>query len=57
MYTFIEYGRTIMYKNYVYIPLTLKDFLEHESLYRMAGIHGFIGSTDGTHVRLKCCAS
>ena len=46
-----------MYKNYVYISLTLKDFLEHESLYRMAGIHGFIGSTDGTHVRLKCCAS
>ena len=52
---FIEYGSTILYKKWVLDPNLNTDVREQESVFKMAGFDGCIGSSDGTHIpMLKC---
>ena len=54
---FIEYGTTVLYKKHVIDAAKSLNISEQESLFRLAGFNGCIGSADATHVIMLKCAS
>ena len=53
--SFIEYGSSVLYKKWVIDSTINRNVNEQESIFRMAGFNGCIGSSDGTHIpMLKC---
>ena len=55
LYSFIEYGSTILYKKWVLDQNITTRVAERESLFRSAGFNGCIGSSDATHVGMLAC--
>ena len=51
----MEYGSTILYKKWVIDPLLETPINERESIFRLAGFNGCIGSSDATHIPLLSC--
>ena len=54
--SFIEYGSTVLYKKWVLDTNTNIDIEKQESVFKMAGFDGCIGSSDGTHIPMLNCA-
>ena len=54
---FIKYGSTDLYHKHVTIPATTTDSSIFESVFSSAGFNGCIGSSDGTHIGMRCCAT
>ena len=52
-HTFINFGSTVLYKQYICPPKTCEDARQHTAEYEMAGFPGAIGSTDATHIMLE----
>ena len=55
VYLFLEYGSTVLYKKYVIDEFSTVSVKEKESLFRLAGFNGCIGSCDATHVAMLSC--
>ena len=54
--TVIEWGSTVLCKKWVIDNTKNRDVNEQESIFRLAGFNGCIGSSDGTHIgMLKYC--
>ena len=52
---FIKYGSTVLYKRWVLDTNLTTDVKVQESVFKLAGFDGCIGSSDGTHIpMLKC---
>ena len=56
IHKFINFCSTKLWNNHVRIPTNTAEILHCESLFRMAGFPGCIGSTDGTHVPMQSCS-
>ena len=54
--SFIEYGSTVLYKKWVLDTNINIDIEKQESVFKMAGFDGCIGSSDGTHIPMLNCA-
>ena len=52
---FIKYGSTTLYKKWVLDQRITNPVHEQESIFRLAGFNGCIGSTDATHVAMLQC--
>jgi hypothetical protein len=52
-HSFIEFGSTVLYTQYIRSPTTCDEAKHHTSEYSMAGFPGAIGSTDATHIMLE----
>ncbi|KAI2507621.1 Plant transposon protein [Fragilaria crotonensis] len=52
-HTFIDFGSTILYRQYVRSPTNCQEARTHTAEYEMAGFPGAIGSTDATHIMLE----
>ena len=55
IHKFIEFGSTVLYKQYVISPSTSEQLAECGSQFSLAGMPGCIGSTDATHVVMEKC--
>ena len=54
---FIEYGSSVLYKQYV-LDISLNGMVaKHEHLFNLASFNGCIGSTDATHIGMLNCAA
>ena len=53
---FIEYGSTVLYKRWVLDTNLNTDVKVQESVFKLAGFDGCIGSSDGTHIPMLKCA-
>jgi hypothetical protein len=52
-HSFIAFGSTVLYTEYIRPPTTCDEARHHTSEYSMAGFPGAIGSTDATHIMLE----
>jgi hypothetical protein len=52
---FIQFGRPILYPLYVIHPTNVVDVLPHVHEMMVAGLQGYIGSVDATHVGMLRC--
>ena len=50
--TVIEWGSTVLYKKWVIDNTKNRDVNEQESIFRLAGFNGCIGSSDGAHIAM-----
>jgi DDE superfamily endonuclease len=50
MHVFIAFASTHLFEKYVVSPKTADDVKDYAVDYAIAGLHGAIGSTDGTHI-------
>ena len=55
MYSFLDYGSTVLYKKWVLDENVKTSVGERESLFRSAGFNGCMGSSDATHVGMLAC--
>ena len=53
--SFIKYGSTVLFDEYVISPETKEDAGNHIQEFIVAGYPGAVGSTDATHVVIKKC--
>ena len=52
-HVFIRYGSTVLYNRYIKTPRTKEELLPHMQRYARKGLHGAVGSVDGTHIASK----
>ena len=51
-HTFIDFGSTVLYRQYMRSPTKFQEASTHTAEYEMAGFPGAIGSTDATQIML-----
>ena len=52
---FVEFGSTVLYDRYVVFPTNYEEAKRHMIEFKLAGLNGNVGSTDGTHVTSEKC--
>ena len=52
---FLEYGRTILHKKHVIEPARKLKLSSIGDIFKLAGLNGCIGSSDGTHIGMQQC--
>ena len=52
---FIEFGSSKLFQKYVVEPRNIVKLDDCNHKFMLAGLPGYIGSTDATHIVMECC--